>query len=260
MIDGIKEIINEDIIKYSLYVEDLNKEKKLYSYNINQKVSSASIIKIFIMGEAYNQMNKGKILLEKRANISQKNIVKGSIIRNLSKNDYSINDLIFLMINLSDNIATNQLIDILGMKNINNFIKKVGLENTVLNRKMMDFKMKEKGLDNITTVEDVSIFLRKLYNGEIINKDISKEILHIMKKQLDNRMMSRNIDKSITKISHKTGDLDRLNHDSGIIYTKDTDYIFTMFTWDGIDNLYGRKLIGEVSEKIYNYITKNYDD
>lgn len=258
MLIDLESIIDEEKISYSLYVEDLKTNNVIFDINSDKEVSSASMIKIFIMAEAYNQINKDKFMEQKIVNICDENIVGGSLIKNLSVYGYSIKDLLFLMMNLSDNTATNQIIDILKMENINNFITMQGLKNTVINRKMMDFEKKKQGFDNITSVRDIANILKKIYYKDLISKKASNEMLNIMKKQMDNRMITRNIDESKAKIYHKTGNLPFINHDGAIVSLKNADYIFVMFTWDGFDNIYGRKIIGEVSEKIYNDFSKNY--
>lgn len=256
----IENIIDNDKMKYSLYVEDLKTNKVMFDINSDAEVSSASMIKLFIMAEAYNQIYKNKFMEQKIVNIDENNIVGGSIIKNLSSYCYSIKDLIFLMMNLSDNTATNQIIDILGMENINNFITKQGLKSTVIDRKMMDFEKKKQGFDNITSANDIAYILKKIYYKDLISKDSCIEMMNIMKKQMDNRMMARNIDKSKVKIYHKTGNIPFVNHDAGIVSLKNRDYLFVMLTWDGIDNIYGRNIIGEVSEKLYNKFIENYGE
>lgn len=257
MID-LYSIINEDKLKYSLYVEDLKTNEIIFDINSDEEVTSASMIKIFIMAEAYSQISKDEFMSQKTVNIDRDNIVGGSLIKNLSNYCYSIKDLIFLMMNLSDNTATNQLIDILRIENINKFINEEGLKNTVINRKMMDFERKKQGFDNITSARDIAHILKKIYYKDLIDINSSVSMMNIMKKQMDNRMMARNIDKSNAKIYHKTGNIPYTNHDAGIVIFKDIEYLFVMLTWDGIDNIYGRKVIGEVSEKIYNDFLKNY--
>ena len=102
------------------------------------------------------------------------------------------------MIILSDNTATNILIDICGMDNINFTLKKLGLKDTKLRRKMMDLKSKNMGLDNYTSPYDMVKLL------EVLNKN--EEIISIMKKQLCNNKISHFIEKKID-FAHKTGDL-----------------------------------------------------
>ncbi|MBS4537456.1 serine hydrolase [Clostridium sp. D2Q-11] len=254
----IHKLIDEDKLKYSLYVEDLKDNKIIFDINTEESVSAASMIKIFIMAEAFNQVYQNKFMLEKNVTINGENIVGGSLIRNLSSYCFSIKDLIFLMMNLSDNTATNEIIDILGMENINDFIHKHGLKETVINRKMMDFEKKKQGFDNTTSVRDIAYILKKIYYKDLIDESYCDEMMHIMSKQVDNRMMSRNIDKSNSKIYHKTGDLPNLNHDAGVVSIDNREYLFCMLTWDGIDNIYGRKVIGNISEKVYKYFNETY--
>ena len=63
----------------------------------------------------------------------------------------------------SDNTASNKLIDILGFEYINNSFEKIGLNNTILNRKLMDFSLRQKGIENYISCSDLSLVLEKVY-------------------------------------------------------------------------------------------------
>ncbi|WP_309568886.1 serine hydrolase [Clostridium estertheticum] len=77
-------------------------------------------------------------------------------------------------------------------------------------------------------------------------------MVSILTNQLDDSMMKINLPTNIT-IAHKTGDLDFIKHDVGIVYTSKIDYIFSMFTWDAISDNYAKNLIGNVSKITYDY-------
>lgn len=241
-------------LKYSIYIKDL-KSGEICFINEKEVVPSASIIKLFIMGKAFELASRGELNLNQRISIDRKDRVPYSIIYVLDDNNtYTIKDLITLMIIQSDNTATNKLIDILGMESINKFICDLGFAGTVLKRKMMDFEARIQGLDNYTAAQDVAKFLELLYNGKLINRDFSDRMLEIMKRQLDNSMMKIDIDDELT-IAHKTGDLTNIKHDAGIIYAEQKQYIFIMLTWDAYSNNYARNIIGRVSKITYDYLT-----
>lgn len=247
MIRIIKELMNNEDIKYSIYIKNI-KSGEVFKENEGELVSSASVIKLFIMDYILELAEKGKIHLEDKVKISKEERVEGGII-NLLSNDisYNLKDLITLMIIESDNTATNMLIDIAGMEEMNRFIHSKGYKDTVLQRKMMDFNARNMGKDNLTTARDVGQFLEKIYEGYIANKKNCKQMLEIMGYQRDSRMMRRELEEEML-ISHKTGDLPGINHDVGIIFGEENDCIFVMLTWGAKDSMVGKRLIGDTAK------------
>jgi len=239
--------------KYSIFIKDL-KSNETCTINQTQVVPSASIIKLFIMAKAFQLACIGKLNLNDRISISKNDRVPYSILYVLDeKNTYTIRDLIILMIIQSDNTATNQLIHMLGMENINEFTRELGFKSTILRRKMMDFDARILGMDNYTTANDVARLLELLNSGELISKIYSDMMLDIMKMQLDNSMMNNYLPQELV-VAHKTGDLPKIKHDVGIVYTSSKNYIFTMLTWDGSSDNYSRDIIGKVSKITYDYL------
>lgn len=256
----LDEVINNALLNnntnYALFINNFSNGEHI-SINEDIQVPSASIIKLFIMGAAFQGVQENIFALHDRITIKEEDKIPYSIISLLEANNtYSIQDLITLMIIQSDNTATNLMISILSMAYINCFIKNQGMKNTVLARKMMDLTAKESGYENYTTVEDVSKYLNLLYEGKVVNTFFSETMLDIMSNQLDISMMKRELNEEI-HIAHKTGDLPCLKHDAGIVYTSAGDYIFSMFTWDAKDDISGKRLIGAVSKAAYDYLSAN---
>lgn len=227
------------------------------SYGENEIVSSASLIKIPIMGEVLRQVMEGCLSLDQRIIVKEEQKVPFSILNELSTgNSYSLKDVITLMIIQSDNTATNILIDLAGMDNINKFIKLNGLNNTVLGRKMMDFNARKEGRDNYTTAADMANILEKIYNKELVNEDFSIFMLDILKRQLDDSMIRLQIPEE-TVIAHKTGGLKGIAHDAGIVLSKECDYIFSVLTWNACSTYISKNTIGKMSKIVYDYLIKN---
>lgn len=252
----LKNSLKNSQAKYSLAVKNLRSKESCY-INIHEVVYSASIIKLFIMAEAFNKNKMGKLNLHDTIKIDNDKKVPFSILSLLnSVEQYSVKDLITLMIIQSDNTATNVLIDFLGIDNINNFIKERGFKNTVLGRKMMDFEGAKAGKDNYTSAYDVFSFLEKLYNHNLVGEEEDKLMIDILSHQLDFSMMRMDMLDDL-KIAHKTGDLNCLKHDVGIVYSEKVgDYIFVMFTYEAQSDGYARKLICKTSKQTYDYFQK----
>ena len=159
----------------------------------------------------------------------------------------------------SDNTATNVLIDLLGMDKINERINSLGMNNTKLQRKMMDFEAIKEGGNNSTSLKDMLIVMEGLYRGEIINKEISKRAIDIMKNQRDNSMLKRYITENVV-VANKTGELDNLNNDVGIFYTKRADYFIGVFVHKSQNNQKAYEIIGKLSKKVYDYFIDNQNE
>lgn len=228
-----------------------------YSNDIkNTKSPSASVIKIFIIVEAYNQSNKGIINLESTIILQENMKVGGSGILSSKPNGIAvtIDELIYLMMTESDNTATNILIDIIGMDNINTKIKELGCSNTELNRKMMDAESINVGIDNYTSVYDLYLTLMQLYNNKCINEFYDNKIIDIMKCSKSTTKIPNLLPDDVL-IAHKTGELSGIENDSGIIFTKYGDYILCILTENG-SNGSEIEAISGLSKNIYDLFTK----
>ena len=248
----ILNLIDFNKIKYAFVIKNLKTGEK-FVYNENVIVPSASLIKIPIMMETLRQVKEGKLLLAQRIVVQDNIKVPFSILNLLeSGNSYSLKDVLTLMIIQSDNTAANILMDIVGMKNVNNYIRSLGLKNTVLQRKMMDVNARKEGRENITTAMDMAKLLEIIYKGNKDNNPYSLIMKNILKNQLDNSMMRLYIPDDIT-IAHKTGDLDGISHDVGIVYLENVDYILCNLNWDAVTNNFARESVGKVSKIVYDY-------
>ncbi len=248
----INDIIKNSSGDIAVLVKDLKEDKVIFKYNEDKKYVSASIIKVPIMLEALSRVDLGEINLDDKVNISNDNKVDFSVITEQDLKECTFEELIEWMIISSDNTATNVLIDILGLENINDRIKKLNMKNTLLERKMMDFKAIECGRNNYTSLKDMLTVMEGLYRKTIISPEVSLKAINILKNQRDNSMLKRYIMDNVT-MANKTGELDNLNNDVGIFYTKNRDYFIGVFAHDVKTNEDAYKIIGKISKEVYSY-------
>ncbi|MHC6180871.1 serine hydrolase [Clostridium sp. JNZ X4-2] len=233
-------------------IENLKTGEKI-AHNEKVAVPSASLIKIPIMMEILELVKKGTLSLKQRITVNDEIKVPFSILNLLeSGNSYTLKDIITLMIIQSDNTAANILIDLAGMSNVNNYIKKLGLKNTVLQRKMMDSDARKEGRENKTTAADMAKFFEIIYKGVKVGNPYNILMKNILTAQLDNSVMRLYIPDD-TLIAHKTGDLDGISHDTGIVYLPNVDYIFCGLTWGAPVNNLARDTIGRMSKIVYEH-------
>ena len=139
---------------WSLYLYRLDTGEEI-GINANDPMISASLIKLYVAGCYLEQVEKGAI-----------------------EDDYQ--QQLFSMISASDNGATNQLIGLLGMDQINAFMKDHHYTAGQLNRKMLE----NNGTENYTSAKDCGRVLRKVYKGTYVNKEASGRILEAMRAQI----------------------------------------------------------------------------
>jgi len=252
----LKEIIERYNSEIAILVKSLSSDEVLFNHNGEKVYSSASIIKIPIMIEALNKADNLEIPLLSQIKIKDSDKVDFSIITEENLVECTFLELITWMIISSDNTATNVLIDLLGMDKINDRINSLGMQSTKLERKMMDFEAMKENKNNYTSLEDMLTLMEGLYKGEVINKEISKIAIDIMKNQRDNNMLKRYIIENVV-LANKTGELDDLNTDIGIFYTKVADYFIGITVNHAKSNQEAYEIIGSLSKKVYNYFIKD---
>ncbi|WP_094606977.1 hypothetical protein SPSIL_048310 [Sporomusa silvacetica DSM 10669] len=226
--EQVKNFSTQKEAQYAIYVRPLNQAGQDVVLN-SHKMASASLIKIPIMIEAFNQKNQGKLDFNERFTIRHAETVEGGSVYNLPDGTVlTIGQLVELMIVQSDNSACNILIDKLKMENVNAMINKLGCSSdTILQRKMMDFEAVKQGRQNYTNVTDMANVLEKLYNSKCLDPKSDKAMLEILKRQEDNLIIPAQLPHHI-KVAHKTGELDGMNYDCGIIYGQSHNYILCM--------------------------------
>ena len=247
----IEKIISQVEGNVCINFYDLNKNNG-FSINGDKKVLSASMIKLLILAELMKKISENKFSLSDTIMIADSMKTGGDgVLKELNTaHHFTLKELATLMIIVSDNQATNILIDFLGMENISQLGKELDLKETFLGRKMMDAEARKKGYDNYTCADDISLLLKLIYQEKLINKEASQLMLDILLRQQQGERLQRYLPSDI-KIAHKCGDLDNLENDGGIIWLGDRAYILVVLT-NGMPNLQCKQTIGKISKFIYD--------
>lgn len=197
---------------------------EVITYQEDESFLAASVIKLYIMAEAVRQCKEGILSKDDMVCIDKSKCVPscGALTYMHDGLEVTIQDLYTLMIILSDNSATNFLIDILGEEAINDGIRALGCEKTQLNRKMYDAEKSARGIQNYVCPAELGVFLEMLYNGEMFDADSSEHMLSVMKDQRLNGKIPFYIHTLPDRgpIAHKTGEDTGITHDVGIVYAK----------------------------------------
>lgn len=231
-------------------------EDKRIEINSEGRFSSASLIKIPILIECFRQSEKGTIDLQQPIQIASVEKVGGAgVLQALSRDlELKVIDVMTLMIIVSDNLATNLLINLIGMDQINQGMRELNLQHTELNRKMMDFTALKYGMDNYTTAFDMLTCLKEIGQNRILSNGSASKVKEIMENQQFNNKLSDQIDLDLFKVANKTGELLGIEHDCAIIqYEKKSVYAAVL-----IDQLRvskdGRQTLSSIGQLISQYL------
>lgn len=252
----IEEIISEYKGNVGVAVENLNTGENIM-INEDMVLPSASTIKLVVMSEILKEVKSGNHNLDEIIKLKNEMKTDGDgILKELnSGHGFTLNEIITLMIIISDNTAANILIDMAGMKNVNKMAEQLGMANTKLQRRMMDSAAAKAGRENITCAKDMYHLLKLIYEGKNIDEEYSGIMLNILKRQQVAGRLNLYLPDNII-IAHKTGDLNRLEHDVGIVYLPDCAYIICVLTNETETNKDGREIIGKISKTVYDCYKK----
>lgn len=219
---------------------------------------TGSVIKLFIAGEAYHQVASGRLTLNDPFTVKQSDVVGGTgILQNQVGKTYTLDELVEITLVYSDNTGANMLIDRLGgFTPVNNFIVSLGLTNTKLNRRLADTAAQARGIENVSTAREVSIFLLKLELGQIVDQATSRRILTILQRraQVDQNWLLVKLPTGVDA-AHITGTLPGLRVDAGIIRPTPSaaPYILVIFDQTS-DETGAERAIATASSDIYQAI------
>lgn len=238
---------------YSFLVEDLRWLGPQVAFGPDKQFPAASLIKLPILAAGLRAVRDKKVNLEQKVVITKKDITGGSGQLKKEKLPITVSyqELLALMTSTSDNTAANKLIDILGFDYINDTSRELGLASTVLARKIMDFSLRRQGIENYISSRDTAKILKLIYQGNLINKNLSRLALEFLKNQKVSDRLPRYLPQEII-VANKTGLERGVVHDAGIIFAPGGDYIICVLVKNTRTYPKAKKFIAEVSLLTYN--------
>jgi beta-lactamase class A len=223
----------------------------------------ASSIKIAVLAELYHQAQlsaqgeSGKAKLTDLYTMRAADLVADSdIMGGLTPGVTQITnrDLATMMVAVSDNSATNVLIDRLGMENVNALLDSLALQNTKLRRKMMDVKAAAEGRENISTPQDMLTLLEKIYQEKVLNKELTADFFKMLSTHKDS-FIPRDLPDGL-QIANKPGELEAVRNDSGIVFLQNRPYIICVMTTYLVRERDGEEAIAKISAAAYRYFAR----
>jgi beta-lactamase class A len=229
---GIEEIAAEIGGVVGVAARDLRRERAI-DLRADERFPSASVIKIAILVELMAQVERGEQRLSECVPLRDADRVPGSGVLNMLHEglELTLEDLAHLMITVSDNTASNMLIERLGCDRVNATLAGLGLEQTRLGRKFYDFEARDRGLDNWATAGELADLLTGIERRSVVSADACEKMLAIMRKQqFDNRIPK--LLPPDTPVANKTGSITGVCHDAGIIYSPNGPLVLAVLTRD----------------------------
>jgi beta-lactamase class A len=237
-----------------IVVKDLQTFQGLY-YGKDDPFPSASLVKIPIMAVCFLAAEEGKIKLDRKVALKSSDKFSGSGILKDTRigTTFTVEELIGLMIYDSDNTATNMLTNMVGIDYLNNAFNSFGLKNTKLSRKVADFSLRDRGIENYTTAEDMTLILEKMYRRVLVSENVSDKCLKLLKLQRINDRIPKYLPVDVT-VAHKTGLESSVCHDAGIVFTCKGNFLIVVLTKHAnSDSAPSKEFIAKVAMYVYKY-------
>lgn len=252
----IAQLLDKIPYRAHVIIQDYETNEIVVEKNVENVFSSASIIKVPILMAVLDHLEQTNGELSQEVPILKENVVDFSILTEQKQQRATLQELLLWMIITSDNTATNVCIDYIGMEALNQYFQQIGLHATVIQRKMMDFERQQQGFDNVTSARDMQHLFQQIYNGSLLAPKWNEVAMNILLRQRDHESLKRYLVEDV-KIAHKTGSLDTVDHDVGIVFAEHVDYFIGVFLTEVTDNDQARRYIGQLSKIAYTHFQKD---
>jgi beta-lactamase class A len=264
LISDIQDLVDKTEGTWGIHLEDLDKNET-WSLNENEPFFAASIIKVPIMAAVFSAYEHGMFTLSDTIVLKREDLVGGSgVLQHLTPGiSLTVYDYMTLMIIQSDNTATNVLIDLVEVENIQKTMEEIGMKNSSFYNKLMTVPVKTKGR-NIITASDIATLLKKLTMGSIVSYYACEQMIDILKRQqfrdcLPDRfpepssdIIGANVE---WELANKTGWVTGIRHDIGVLYIGQRTMNVVVLSKD-VDDREAKQVIAQIGEYIYRYLKK----
>ena len=273
--------------------KDLTTGEEVY-LNGDTAFPTASVFKIFVLCELFRREKEGTFSFSDRHTLldCEKSIGSGILEKAEEGTVYSMMDYAMLMMSISDNTASDYLFGVAGRENIRkHIIEPLGLTNTKIDfncaqlltanydisieeyRRIVDvengrfhrrngsFFLCQKEMNNQSSPGDMVKLLSLMYEGKLLGYDSDRRMLDIMLQCQTNARIPAKLPEDVT-VAHKTGSIDHVANDSGIVFTANGDYVLSLFyngnlaseeEYEGTSwGTVGTALLAQLSADIYN--------
>ena len=243
-------------------IKDLTTDQTFFLH-ADQVFPQASSIKIAVLAELYHQSQLGAEGHSEEAKLMDGYTVQTSdlvpdsdIMLGLTPGVTRLTnrDLATMMVAVSDNSATNVLIDRLGMDKVNALMDSLGLVHTRLRRKMMDVQAAREGRENVSTPREMMSLLESLYRGKVLNKALTDDFFKVLSTHKGS-FIPRDLPPDVES-ANKPGELEGVRNDSGIVFAPHRPYVICVMTTYLTNERAGEEAISKISVVAYRMFSR----
>jgi beta-lactamase class A len=244
-----------------------------WSYNADHYFHAASTMKLAVLLGVFREVERGQLTLDAPVHVRNRftSIVNQQpfmldLGRDADPNVYghlgktlTVRELAYWMITLSSNLATNLLVDVIGIPTIQSALDELEIDGVRILRGVEDQAAFEAGLNNEVTANGLLKLLRVIAEGKAYSQAASDEMMKIMLDQQYRSGIPAGLPKA-ARVAHKTGNISTIHHDAGIVYLDNRKpYVLVILTQFTPENGRGTA-VAEVSRDIFNTIAgSTYD-
>lgn len=227
ILDSIKDRIGNFGGRIGICYVDICGGKSYIAGNCDVFAASGSV-KLFTLIEAFRRIEDGSIGRNDRYRLKESDYLHSDELNQKTFGaleylhagaELTVDDLLKLSIAVSDNIAFNILLKLLGADAVNRTLDMLGLEKCRVRRGILEREKMNRGIENTVSVEEVGMLLHRMYKGQIISRSASAEMLSILTSHQRNGIIPYYFDERL-KVAHQTGYDDTLIMDMGVVYSQ----------------------------------------
>lgn len=220
-----------------------------FDFNGSEAVQSASMIKLLVLAEYLDQVDSGEVSPTETYELADEDVVSGSGTMQDDRPGtvYTLDEVARRMIYQSDNTATNVLIDRLGMEDIAEKRDELGLDGTQLTHKLM--LSASDNSHNQISANDAALILGRIANNALASEKACDRAEEFLLEQEDDEGLAEGLPEGVA-FGHKTGTVDYVRHDGGIVYAKHP-YVICVLT-DGLGYDTANDLMAQISAAVYD--------
>lgn len=236
-----------------------------YLHNERMQFHAASTMKVPVMLGIFEAVSRGALSLDQPVHVKNAftSIADGSTFSTDPKDDSDeevytmvgkdvpLGVLVRHMIDRSSNLATNNVIELIGAPQVMTLMKQIGANDIRVLRGVEDQKAFDRGMNNTTTAYDLMLVFRALAEHKVVSADASKQMIDILAGQEFNAGIPAGLPAG-TRVAHKTGDVTRIAHDAGIVFRPDgSAYVLVVLTrgFEKLDD--ANRVIAQISRAMW---------
>jgi beta-lactamase class A len=245
-----------------------------WSYHGERWFHAASTIKVPVLLGVFEQIHAGLLALHSRVHVRNRflSVVDGESYRVGGTRDANsavhgaigqtmgVGELALHMIATSSNLATNLLVDLVGIDTIRGVLETLRIDGVDFQRGVEDEKAFQADINNRVTAEGLMHALRLIAEGDAFSPDLSREMLEILHAQEFKSGIPAGLPKK-ARVAHKTGEISTVAHDAGIVYLPDREpYVLVVLTEFENDDGGRKDTIARISRLIYQHLGEEAED